>query len=344
MKKIIPILIVLLFATSTYLFVQSYLRFSELSFRRHTPEVVAILKILNDKFSGQYSLPETSFSLITPQGPSDDIELDESILEYLNANRNQWQYEYVKNPVKATDQSDYTLKHFEFQDDKISTLLNSVNIPYKNWTYYKETENYNHLVRDWSENIRYKMEPEIERIDYWTLLLNSFWHYESEKAKFWNNGFDAIITYGATVTYPDGYLNFRDNTEEREEILRKGTITYFQEEIANHDRDTASFQAAWTENKQFFFELFPKQRYEDLVEPVVENLLNTYDVVTQTNDYKEHFKKYNVNDFEFYDLPNTEQFRYTEFLSWSYSFWDRRFTEGTMEYVHTILLEIKAHY
>ena len=143
--------------------------------------------------------------------------------------------------------------------------------------------------------------------------------------------------------YPEKeFYTSDDATTTVQEITHLGTQHYFQKFTSDVGRDVETLQLLWENNKSYFFKYFSKKRYDNLLKPLVNDLINTYNVVTETNAYKKHFKLYDVSDSEFYALPNTAQFQ--EHHSWSYSFWDRRFSEGNMGYLYEVLLEIEKHY
>ncbi|MCF6297459.1 MAG: hypothetical protein L3J08_05685 [Flavobacteriaceae bacterium] len=341
MKKIIPISIIMLFSISYYFLSNNFRTYKHLSGIRNNNEIIRVINLLDENFPNYYSLPENEDNLVRIGDPiaNHDVNLSEEILTYLNANRNKWQYEYVKNPVLETNQDDYTLFQFKNEESKISIFLDEFNGFYNNWKYYSITKNYNPLIKEYSEELEYTLNDTSQK--FWNIGFSTLWNYNTKKDTLNYKAYTAILVYGKPAKYPNENIDKSSSYTITQDILRLGKIHYYQQYISNISRDVVTLQKLWRNNNKFFYTFFSKNRYNNLAKPLVDDLLNTFNVVTQTNAYKQHFKEYNIDDIEFYALPNTLQFKEQ---NWAYSFWDRRFTEGNMEYVHSILLEIKNHY
>jgi len=342
MKNIISIILLIIFILSSYFLYNNYTRFKQLSGIRSNKEINSVINLLDENYLNYYSLPENENDLVRIGDAKEnhDVKLSEDILEYLNANRNKWQYEYIKNPVLATSQDDYTLLHFENEDDKLNTFFYKHTRFYNHWKYYLVTKNYNPIIENYVETLNNKPESLPENL--WNNALKSLNNYHIKRDTMTYDIYINILFHKKTIIYPNNILDESSTFTLSRNIINLGEIHYYRQYISSINRDVTNLKSLWGNYKNNFYSFLSKTRYTKLVKPLIHNLLNTYDIVTQTNAYKKHFKDYNVSDDVFFALPNTQQF--SENNSWSYSFWDRRFTEGNMELVHSILLEIKRHY
>ncbi len=334
-KHILLILSLIFFLSSVYILISNYISYTHLRAIQWDYETNKVIGLLDENFQYDYSLPENH-----------DVNLSEDILEYLNVNRNLWQYDYLKYPVKQTDQTDYTLGHFELEDNKTTTILNVYNDFFRNWQYFKQTGNPNIIIQTEIKKLEYELYPDSEQ--FWHLGLQTIFQRSLKKEKANDTIIysyeNAIYVFNTSTEYPE--RNFDTYgikpLQLSEEIAFCTKVSYFKKYINDIDRDVETYQDIWENGKQYFFGFMSQKRYNNLCKPIVDKLFTTYNTITQTNAYKKHFEEYNLGDPEFFALPNTEKFNYG--FNWAYSFWDRRFTEGTMEYAHKVLLEIKNYY
>ncbi|MCG8796649.1 hypothetical protein [Tenacibaculum finnmarkense] len=351
--RILYLISFLIFAISIIILFNNYITYLELRDIKSDNETNAVIDLLDENFHNYYSLPENdnNWVQIGELPENHDVDVSEEILEYLNTNRNLWQYEYIKNPIKTTDQTSYTLGHFELAENKTNTILYSLNHFYSNWKYFKETQNHNLLLETLTQELDNTIKPDSEK--FWFISLNTLFDHTLDNEKLNNNDTiyynlnEALYYYNSSVKYPDYKLDVNidsdmDAIEAAKTLKKLSKLDYYQKYVKRTDRDVETFQNIWENGKQYFFSFMSQKRYNGLCKPFIDQLFTTYNTVTQTNTYKKHFEKYDLDDSEFYALPNTEEFK--DGYQWAYSFWDRRFTEGTMEYVHQVLLEIKNHY
>ena len=202
MKKIAPILIIVLFLVSGYFLFINYKEHRQLRGIRSNIEIVNVIKILDDKFFRYYSLPENEDNLVRIGEPKEnhDVDLSDEILEYLNAHRNEWQYEYMEEPVNVTNKGTYVLSNFENADDIISTYLFIYSRGNHNWGYYNTTQNHNPLLESISNTLEYQLEGMSN--EFWEYCFNTLWRYSETTEEFQNNSYDALITYGKPVFVP----------------------------------------------------------------------------------------------------------------------------------------------
>ena len=104
-RHLLLIFSLIFFLSSAYILKSNYITYRQLRGIRANNEINKVIALLDANFPHYYSLPENenNWVQIWESPENHDVDLSEEILEYLNANRNLWQYEYVKNPIKKTD-------------------------------------------------------------------------------------------------------------------------------------------------------------------------------------------------------------------------------------------------
>ena len=156
-----------------------------------------------------------------------------------------------------------------------------------------------------------------------------------------------------TATYPRGWygyvwFNFDENLQETSSNEEKWLMIFIK-----YYRDSELIEKLFeTYEPQIYKTITQKEFAQGNLKECFEELLKTYNIITQNPDYKNEFAKLkNTDDQERHDYFSKKAFpdsknkvSYHRASSWFYSFWYRRYTEGNMEVVYKIIYKVYWHY
>ena len=173
---------------------------------------------------------------------------------------------------------------------------------------------------------------------YWDKILTNFY------TDIYASNNTALLGYDAIMKIPNSYVNDDiEGIEDIEVIEKISTQEYWKRQVFEMDRSAQNIQNIWRQNKAYFYTFLSKSKYDKQCKNVITDLIAIHEAITQTPHYKEFYQTYDVKDSIFHTFPFPEYVQTFEY-SWSFSFWDRRFTEENDEIVFEILEEIKNHY